>query len=65
MRDGGWVDLESGFPYETVRGLMQKGHSVRYANGPYGGYQAIARDAETGVYAGASEGRKDGQAAGY
>ena len=65
MDDGGWVDLESGFPYETVRGLMQKGHSVRYANGPYGGYQAISRDPETGVYAGASESRKDGQAAGY
>ena len=65
MTDGGWVDLESGFPYATVRGLMQKGHSVRYANGPYGGYQAIARDPRTGVYAGASESRKDGQAAGY
>ncbi|RYD15860.1 MAG: gamma-glutamyltransferase [Lysobacteraceae bacterium] len=65
MADGGWVDLESGFDYATVRALMQKGHSVRYANGPYGGYQAIARDPRTGVYAGASEGRKDGQAAGY
>jgi len=29
MADGGVVDLESGFPYETVRGLMQKGHAVR------------------------------------
>lgn len=65
MTDGGWVDLESGFPYETVRGLMHKGHDVRYASGPYGGYQAIARDPRTGVYAGASESRKDGQAAGY
>ena len=65
MADGGWVDLESGFDYETVRGLMQKGHAVRYANGPYGGYQAIARDPRSGVYAGASEGRKDGHAAGY
>ena len=65
MIDGGFVDLESGFPYETVRGLMQKGHSVRYANGPYGGYQAIGWDAKNRVYIGASEGRKDGQAAGY
>ncbi|MGN6520819.1 MAG: gamma-glutamyltransferase [Dokdonella sp.] len=65
MQDGGFVDLESGFPYETVRGLMQKGHSVRFANGPYGGYQAIGRDAKNHVYVGASEGRKDGQAAGY
>ncbi|WP_395680291.1 gamma-glutamyltransferase [Dokdonella sp.] len=65
MTDGGFVDLESGFPYDTVRGLMQKGHSVRYANGPYGGYQAIGWDAKNRVYIGASEGRKDGQAAGY
>ncbi|MFC4818810.1 gamma-glutamyltransferase [Dokdonella ginsengisoli] len=65
MTDGGWIDLESGFPYETVRGLMQKGHSVRFANGPYGGYQAIGWDAKNRVYVGASEGRKDGQAAGY
>lgn len=65
MTDGGFVDLESGFPYETVRGLMQKGHSVRFANGPYGGYQAIGWDAKNRVYVGASEGRKDGQAAGY
>lgn len=65
MADGGWVDLESGFPYETVLGLMQKGHSVRFAHGPYGGYQAIEWDAKNRVYVGASEGRKDGQAAGY
>lgn len=65
MADGGWVDLESGFDYDTVRGLMRKGHSVRFADGPYGGYQAIARDPATGAYIGASESRKDGQAAGY
>ncbi|GAA0710741.1 gamma-glutamyltransferase [Dokdonella soli] len=65
MKDGGFVDLESGFPYETVRGLMQKGHSVHFAHGPYGGYQAIEWDAKNRVYIGASEGRKDGQAAGY
>ena len=65
MRDGGVVQLESGFPYETVRALMDKGHRVEWALGPYGGYQAILRDPETGVYYGASESRKDGQAAGY
>jgi gamma-glutamyltranspeptidase/glutathione hydrolase len=65
MTNGGWVDLESGFPYETVRGLMMKGHDVRFALGPYGGYQAIGWDAKNRVYIGASEGRKDGQAAGY
>lgn len=64
MTDGGEVDLETGFPYETVRALMQKGHSVRFAHGPYGGYQAIMKNPEGG-WVGASESRKDGQAAGY
>jgi len=48
-----------------VQALMRKGHKIEFADGPYGGYQAIARDPETGVYTGASESRKDGQAAGY
>ncbi|QLQ27734.1 gamma-glutamyltransferase [Pseudoxanthomonas mexicana] len=65
MTGGGVVQLESGFPYETIRALMDKGHHVEWALGPYGGYQAIKRDPETGVYYGASESRKDGQAAGY
>jgi gamma-glutamyltranspeptidase/glutathione hydrolase len=61
----GTVSLESGFSYETIRALMKKGHQVKFANGIYGGYQAIMWDAEKGVYFGASESRKDGQAAGY
>ena len=65
MSDGGWVNLESGIPYETIRELSKKGHRVRYAVGPFGGYQAILLDSERGVYHGASESRKDGQAAGY
>ena len=65
MRDGGELELESGYPYETVRALMRKGHKVLFADGPYGGYQAILWDAKNRVYVGASEGRKDGQAAGY
>ncbi|PTT39283.1 gamma-glutamyltransferase, partial [Stenotrophomonas sp. HMWF022] len=65
MNDGGEVNLETGFPYETVRALMRKGHRMVFADGPYGGYQAILRDPDTGVYYGASESRKDGQAAGY
>ncbi|HRO25838.1 MAG TPA: gamma-glutamyltransferase [Luteimonas sp.] len=64
MTDGGEVDLESGFPYATVRALMRKGHSVRFADGPYGGYQAIMVN-PNGGWIGASESRKDGQAAGY
>jgi len=45
--------------------LMEKGHRIQWANGPYGGYQAIMWDAVNKVYYGASESRKDGQAAGY
>jgi gamma-glutamyltranspeptidase/glutathione hydrolase len=44
--------------------LIGKWHKVVYG-GYYGGYQAILFDAEKGVYFGASESRKDGQAAGY
>jgi gamma-glutamyltranspeptidase/glutathione hydrolase len=65
MTDGGQVQLESGFAYETVRELMERGHKVEWAVGPYGGYQAIRYDAEQDVYYGASESRKDGQAAGF
>ena len=64
MTDGGEVDLETGFPIDTIRALMRKGHSVRFADGPYGGYQAIMVN-PNGGYIGASESRKDGQAAGY
>ena len=64
MSDGGRVELESGFPQATVRALMDLGHSVRWAHGPYGGYQAIMVNPQGG-YTGASESRKDGQAAGY
>jgi gamma-glutamyltranspeptidase/glutathione hydrolase len=64
---GGYVELESGIPYETARELMKKGHEVRYDVGDYGGYQAIKVEMHDGerVYVGASESRKDGQAAGY
>ncbi len=65
MNDGGIVNLETGFDYEVIRSLMGKGHKIAYARGPYGGYQAIMRDPESGVYYGASESRKDGHAAGY
>ena len=64
MADGGVLQLESGFDYATVRGLMRKGHHVEFADGPYGGYQAIMKNPQGG-WVGASESRKDGQAAGY
>ena len=65
MTDGGEVSLESGFSYETIRDLMSKGHKIGFSKGPYGGYQAIMWDAKNKVFYGASESRKDGQAAGY
>lgn len=65
MTDGGVLQLETGFPYETIRELMEMGHNVGFTLGAFGGYQAIMYDAEKGVYFGASESRKDGQAAGY
>lgn len=64
MSDGGILNLESAYPYSTIRQLMRMGHRIQYANGPYGGYQAIQMG-DNGVYWGASESRKDGQAAGY
>ncbi len=65
MEDGGVLNLETGIPYETMRELLKKGHDVQYALGIYGGYQAIMWDDKNKVYIGASESRKDGQAAGY
>jgi len=65
LQDGGTLDLESGYSYKTVRNLMLHGHDVAYDVGGYGGYQAIMWDPKQGVYYGASESRKDGQAAGY
>ncbi|MFW5819793.1 MAG: gamma-glutamyltransferase [Bacteroidota bacterium] len=64
MKDGGWVNLETGFEYRVIRELMKKGHRIKWDVGGYGGYQAIMQD-ENGVYYGASESRKDGQAAGF
>ncbi|MCH5374122.1 MAG: gamma-glutamyltransferase family protein, partial [Planctomycetes bacterium] len=65
MTDGGIAQLESGFDDSVVRELMKRGHRIEFSHGPFGGYQAIMRDAKHGVYFGASESRKDGQAAGY
>jgi len=48
-----------------VRELMNLGHGVGWMLGGYGGYQAIRWDPRQKVYFGASESRKDGQAAGY
>jgi len=65
MTDGGIVSLEYGFPYETIRSLMEKGHVMQWDHGAFGGYQAIMWDRQNRVFIGASESRKDGQAAGF
>ena len=63
MTDGGSLSIESGFGKEIEKQLTKKGHNIKYEKGIFGGYQAIML--EDGVYYGASETRKDGQAAGY
>jgi len=65
LKNGGYIEVERGIPFETVRELQKRGHDVRYGLGGYGGYQAIMKDHINGVWLGASESRKDGQAAGY
>ena len=65
MSDGGTLNLESGIDYEVIRKLRMMGHTIGYSIGGYGGYQAIMWDKDRKVYFGASESRKDGQAAGY
>ncbi|MBB5017214.1 gamma-glutamyltranspeptidase/glutathione hydrolase [Chitinivorax tropicus] len=64
MTDGGTVYLESGFPQTTLRTLQERHHKLGSNHGAFGGYQAIRR-LDSGVWVGASESRKDGQAAGF
>jgi len=63
MKDGGTLSIESGFGKTIEEELIAKGHVLQYEKGIFGGYQAIML--KDGVYYGASETRKDGQAAGY
>jgi gamma-glutamyltranspeptidase/glutathione hydrolase len=65
MTDGGVLLLESGFRVEVIQKLMAMGHTIQWDLGGYGGYQAIMWDEKNKVWFGASESRKDGQAAGY
>ncbi len=66
MTTGGVLNIESGFAeYDIVKELTARGHRIGYAKGIYGGYQAVMRNLATGVLHGASESRKDGQAAGF
>ena len=63
MKNGGTVSLESAFDEKIRKELVEMGHTLKYEKGSFGGYQAIMK--KNGVYYGASESRKDGQAAGY
>ena len=66
MRDGGVLHLEEGLPAAVLEELRRRGHRIEPEPvGSYGGYQAIWRDARTGMYVGATERRKDGCAAGW
>ncbi len=65
MTNGGILLLESGFRTEVIQKLMSMGHIIQWDLGGYGGYQAIMWDDKNKVWFGASESRKDGQAAGY
>ena len=65
MTTGGILHLESGVPAEVRRNLAIMGHRVTETVGTFGGYEAVLRDPVTGVYAGATESRKDGCAMGY
>ena len=63
----GVLHVEAGISEDTVEKLKSMGHVVKVVtNGiMFGGYQAITRDPDTGIYTGATEMRKDGQAIGY
>jgi gamma-glutamyltranspeptidase/glutathione hydrolase len=65
MDDGGTVYMESGIPQSIRDELSAMGHKIGTGKIKYGGYQAILKNDVQGVYYGASESRKDGQAAGY
>ena len=65
MTGTGVLNVESGIDYDVVRALRDRGHTVRLGESFFGRFQIIMRDHENGVYLGGSEGRVDGQAAGY
>jgi gamma-glutamyltranspeptidase/glutathione hydrolase len=64
--DDGVIQLEPGFPEATVHDLQRRGHTVRVAKDEsvfFGGAQMAMR--QGGVYIGASDPRRDGQAVGF
>lgn len=61
----GTLSLEPTVAPEVVAELARRGHDVRIADEPIGGYQGIWIDAARGVLLGGSDHRKDGLALGY
>ena len=63
----GVLQVEPGVAAETISRLRAMGHTVEVVDDGlvFGGYQAIRRNPETGIYEGATEMRKDGLAIGY
>jgi len=62
---GAEVEIERNLPSETIKGLCERGHSLRLATAPHGGGQAVRIDHGRGVFTGGSDPRKDGCALGY
>lgn len=63
----GTLYVEPGVPMATVNALRALGHEVQIDGSgvAFGGYQAIARDPDSGTYIGATEMRKDGTVAAW
>ncbi len=61
----GTVEIESGISPEVAHDLIRRGHNLALGGNAFGGHQAVLYDRENGVYWGASEMRKDGEAIGY
>ncbi|KAA0157305.1 hypothetical protein FNF27_05032 [Cafeteria roenbergensis] len=65
MTDGGIVMLEGGVCGAARQELQARGHTLAYADGSFGGYEAIIRDPVTRVYQAGTDKRKDGRALAY
>lgn len=65
FHDDGALILEDGVPAATREALAAMGHTVKAADAPLGGGQAIAIDRARGTLVGGSDPRKDGMALGY
>lgn len=65
---GGRIALEDGIPVQVMSALADRGHQVHpvsgYSRAIFGRGQIILRDPDSGVLAGGSDPRADGQAAG-